>query len=67
MLQVPDPKVQLMSDYEKLFKSQQFSDFVIDVGDKKIKAHRCVLGTRSTVFNAMLTHDTEESQKVFFL
>uniref|UniRef100_A0A915JXR5 BTB domain-containing protein n=1 Tax=Romanomermis culicivorax TaxID=13658 RepID=A0A915JXR5_ROMCU len=63
---VPDPKVQLMNDYEKLFKSQQFCDFVIEVGNRRINAHRCILGMRSTVFNAMLSHDTEESQKVIF-
>jgi len=60
---VPDPTKQLMHDYERLLKSQQFADFVIEVGDRKLRVHKCILAARSIVFAAMLNHDTEEAQK----
>ena len=37
------------------------ADFIIVVGDVKIKAHRCVLGARSEYFAALFRHEYTES------
>ncbi|VDP25052.1 unnamed protein product [Soboliphyme baturini] len=61
---IPDPSCQLVVDYDALLRNQMFSDFLIEVAGKSISVHRNILAARSSVFAAMLTHDTEESQKV---
>lgn len=33
------------------------------VGNKELRVHKTVLAARSTVLAAMLSHDTEETQK----
>ncbi|KRY82064.1 Protein maternal effect lethal 26 [Trichinella pseudospiralis] len=51
-----------INDSEAMLKSHTFSDFEIEVGGRIIPAHRCILAARSTVFAAMLTHQTHETQ-----
>ncbi|KRX73374.1 Protein maternal effect lethal 26 [Trichinella sp. T6] len=51
-----------INDSEAMLKSHTFSDFEIEVGGRIIPAHRCMLAARSTVFAAMLTHQTHETQ-----
>jgi hypothetical protein len=59
---VPDSDRQLIEDYQRLLKEgENFSDFVIRIDNREIKVHRAILASRSTVFNAMLMHDTEEA------
>lgn len=43
--------------FEKLFDNKQFSDIVLRVGDQRFHAHRFILITASTVFEAMLNKE----------
>jgi hypothetical protein len=56
-----DPKSEIIENLEKLFESQKFSDFIIRVAGRDIEVHRSILFTRSSVFGAMLSHDTVET------
>jgi len=53
-------------DLFKAFENQEFCDFEIAFGEKSLKCHKVVLGSRSPVFKAMFQNDMEESvaQKV---
>ena len=64
VFQVPDSDTQLIGDYQKLLRESLFSDFVIKIGAREIKVHRAILASRSSVFAAMLAHDTEEAKNV---
>ncbi|OQV21744.1 putative Speckle-type POZ protein [Hypsibius exemplaris] len=47
----------------QLYRSRHFSDVVIVAQDMtELKAHRAILGSRSPVFEAMLSHDLAEKQ-----
>lgn len=59
---VPDSDGQLIQDYQKLLRDNLYSDFIIKVGAREIKVHRAILAARSSVFAAMLAHDTEEAK-----
>ncbi len=56
-----DPKSEVTENLEKLFESQKFSDFTIRVAGRDIEVHKSILFTRSSVFGAMLSHDTVET------
>lgn len=42
--------------------SQQYCDFIIKAGEKKVSVHKCVIAASSDYFAAMLNHDTEENR-----
>ncbi|XP_057318662.1 speckle-type POZ protein B-like [Microplitis mediator] len=53
-----------ITDYLKdLLDTETKSDIVIVVGNKKFRAHKLILGTRSPVFDAMLSHDMKEKKE----
>ncbi|PAV59372.1 hypothetical protein WR25_21415 [Diploscapter pachys] len=43
---------------KRMLDSELFTDCVIKVGAKQIKAHRCILGQHSPVFRSMFNNDT---------
>ncbi|KAK7108010.1 BTB/POZ domain-containing protein 17-like isoform X2 [Littorina saxatilis] len=45
----------LVQRYKGLFKQQRFSDIILRVGDERYHAHRFILITASSVFEAMLS------------
>ncbi|XP_049943693.1 speckle-type POZ protein-like isoform X1 [Schistocerca serialis cubense] len=53
----------LARDFGNLLESQDFSDFILQAGDVKFKAHKAVLSTRSPVFARMLQQDMKEAQE----
>ena len=52
----------LSTDFGELLQSGKCSDVVLEAGGKQLKAHKCVLSTRSPVFAAMFEHDCKEKQ-----
>lgn len=46
---------------EALFLSEQDSDAILNVGDRKFAVHRAILSARSPVFGAMFSHNMVES------
>lgn len=48
---------------EKLFTSQDFSDVTVIAKNKSLKLHKCILSTRSTVFEAMFKNDMKEKKQ----
>ncbi|KHJ40364.1 MATH domain protein [Trichuris suis] len=59
---IPDSESLFISDMEALLEKGAYADFSISVGGTTIRAHRCILAARSSVFAAMLLHATEESR-----
>ncbi|CAI5437713.1 unnamed protein product [Caenorhabditis angaria] len=54
---------QLVEDYQRMFRDNMLTDFLIRVGNREIRTHKAILAARSPVFEAMLKHaDTEESK-----
>lgn len=52
-------------DFEKLLTNSVFSDITIVVDGKSLHAHKCILASRSIVFDVMFKHDmTEKNQSV---
>lgn len=52
-----------LNDYGKLLEDQEcseYSDFTILVDEKSFHLHKCILATRSPVFQAMFRHDMIE-------
>lgn len=43
-------------------KKSELTDVELRVGNRSFQAHRAILSARSSVFNAMFSHDTSESQ-----
>jgi hypothetical protein len=56
-----DPKNEIIENLEQLLESRKFSDFTIRVAGRDIEVHKSILFTRSSVFGAMLSHDTVET------
>jgi hypothetical protein len=56
-----DPKTDISKHFANLFENQKFSDFTIRVAGRDIEVHKNILFTRSSVFGAMLSHDTVET------
>ncbi|XP_014209136.1 TD and POZ domain-containing protein 1-like [Copidosoma floridanum] len=55
---------QLSNDFSKLLEEGTFSDIVLVSNDgTEFPSHRNVLGSRSSVFAAMLKHDMKENQE----
>ncbi|KAK5968673.1 Speckle-type POZ protein, partial [Trichostrongylus colubriformis] len=55
-----DEKVELSirESNREMWESELFTDCVIKVGSKEIKAHRCVLGQHSPVFRSMFNNES---------
>ncbi len=56
-----DPKNEVTEQFAILFESRRFSDLTICVAGRDIEVHKSILFTRSSVFGAMLSHDTVET------
>ncbi len=56
-----DPKSEIIEDLQQLLESKKFSDFSIRVAGRDIEVHKNILFSRSSVFGAMLSHDTVET------
>lgn len=48
---------------ERLFKNSEFSDVTVKAGKKTFELHKCILSSRSIVFEAMFRTDMEEKNK----
>jgi len=46
-----------------MLDDQEFSDVILCIGGKEIYAHRAVLCSRSTYFQAMFSHEFKETDK----
>ena len=46
-----------------MLNNKEFSDIIISIDGKEIYAHKAVLSSRSTYFEAMFNHDFTESAK----
>jgi hypothetical protein len=51
--------------FASLFENRKFSDFTIRVAGRDIEVHKSILFTRSSVFGAMLSHDTVVTTRRF--
>ncbi|GBN99999.1 Protein roadkill, partial [Araneus ventricosus] len=51
----------LQSDLKKILDSETFSDVSLQVSSEVIRAHKAILGARSSVFKYLLTDDTKEN------
>lgn len=49
--------------FEKLLSNDDFSDAIIAFNGKNLYAHKCILASRSPVFNAMFKHDMKEKNQ----
>jgi speckle-type POZ protein len=58
-----DPKSEVTKNFVNLFESRKFSDFTIRVAGRDVEVHKNILFTRSSVFGAMLSHDTVETSR----
>jgi len=59
---VSEPINRLSQDIGSIFDTGRFSDCVIVCGSKEYKCHKNILSARSTVFEAMFTHDMAENR-----
>ena len=57
-----DPTMCLVDDLETLASNDELTDIEIHCKDTMIKAHKAILGSRSSVFKAMFTNACKESQ-----
>lgn len=55
--------VPLKKDILKMLNDKEFSDIILSINDQEIYAHRSVLCSRSTYFQAMFSHDFKEADK----
>uniref|UniRef100_A0A0N5C1Z3 BTB domain-containing protein n=1 Tax=Strongyloides papillosus TaxID=174720 RepID=A0A0N5C1Z3_STREA len=46
--------ITLLNDFNNLFESSKFADCAIKVGHSEINAHKCILASRSDVFDSLL-------------
>jgi len=53
----------LAMDISSIFESSRFSDCVVACEGKEFRCHKNILAGRSTVFDAMFTHDMAENRK----
>lgn len=50
-----------LKQFEKLWYSRKFVDFVIVAGTKEFQVHKCVLAAQSSVFTAVFNNEMQES------
>jgi len=54
--------LQVSSHINSLYQSGKYSDCIVVCGDEVFKCHKNILASRSTVFDAMLSHEMEEKK-----
>lgn len=65
VLQVNNGESNGLSNYTKnLLKNPLFSDITFEIEGKTVKAHKCVVVSRSDVFEKMFTLGTKETKDV---
>jgi len=57
------PPSKLALDMSTIFESGKFADCTIACQGREFRCHKNILSARSTVFDAMFTHDMEENRK----
>ena len=60
-VQVPEP--QMSKDLLRMLESENFADVTFVVGDTKVKAHKCILASRSNFFENMFSVGMREAQE----
>lgn len=60
-VQVPEP--QMSKDLLKMLENEHFADVTSVVGDTKVKAHKCILASRSNFFENMFSVGMRETQE----
>lgn len=55
----------LIKDLEDLFTAGKYSDFVIKVGDKEYRVHKCIVAPKSSVFAKLITDNPGIAMKSF--
>jgi len=58
-----EPVSRLSLDISSIFEQNKFSDCVVACEGREFRCHKNILAGRSTVFDAMFTHDMEENRK----
>ena len=59
-VQVPEP--QMSTDLIRMLESEKFADVIFVVGDTKVKAHKCILASRSSFFQNMFNVGIRQPQ-----
>jgi len=54
----PISELSVRTSLKEMFENELFADTVLKVGNKNLKAHRCILGQHSIVFRSMFTQKT---------
>lgn len=60
---LPEVPHSLENDMAALLSCGNLSDVTLCVDDQELKAHSCILASRSEVFEAMFKHDTQEKRE----
>uniref|UniRef100_A0A0N5C1Z4 Speckle-type POZ protein (inferred by orthology to a human protein) n=1 Tax=Strongyloides papillosus TaxID=174720 RepID=A0A0N5C1Z4_STREA len=60
---INEPLNTLLNDFSNLFESSKFADCIIKVGDSIIDVHKCILASRSEVFDSKLKAKNYESDQ----
>ncbi len=60
-VQVPEP--QISKDLLRMLESGKFADVTFVLGDTKIKAHKCILASRSNFFESMFSVGMREASE----
>lgn len=50
----------IICSWVRMFYDEHFKDVTFKIGEESVMAHRCILASRSQVFNAMLKNETRE-------
>ena len=58
-----EPMSRLANDISALFEQSKFADCTVACEGREFRCHKNILAGRSTVFDAMFTHDMEENRK----
>ncbi|XP_044005619.1 TD and POZ domain-containing protein 3-like [Aphidius gifuensis] len=58
-----EPKSQLISGLLSCLENEKFSDVILEVDGKEIKAHKMMLSIKSPVFSAMFNHESMKESK----
>lgn len=58
-----EPVSRLSTDISLIFEGGKFADCTVVCGGSEFRCHKNILAARSTVFDAMFTHDMEETRK----
>merc|ERR1712025_127620 len=58
-----EPVSRLAMDISTIFETGKFADCTVVTEGREFRCHKNILAGRSTVFDAMFTHDMEENRK----